>query len=80
MVWNERPLATSPLAVGRFAAKKGSLRSPRGQLVASLVANQNMVFTSYCTLSDSFIENYIKESNSLHLFKMKLKKKIDMNY
>ena len=30
-----RPLATSSLAVGRFAAKKGSLRSPRGRLVAS---------------------------------------------
>ena len=30
------PLATSSLAVGRFAAKKGSLRSPRGRLVASL--------------------------------------------
>ena len=32
-----RPLATSSLAVGRFAAKKGSLRSPRGRLVASLL-------------------------------------------
>ena len=31
-----RPLATSSLAVGRFAAKQGSLRSPRGRLVASL--------------------------------------------
>ena len=31
-----RPLATSSLAVGRFAAKKGSLRSARGRLVASL--------------------------------------------
>ena len=31
-----RPLATSSLAVGRFAAKKGSLRSPRGRLVVSL--------------------------------------------
>ena len=31
-----RPLATSSLAVGRFAAKKGSLRSPSGRLVASL--------------------------------------------
>ena len=81
MAWDEGPLATSPLAVGRFAAKKGSLSSPRGQLVASLVANQNMVFTSYCTLTDSFIENDIKESNSLHLFKTKLKKKLlDMNY
>ena len=30
------PLATSSLAVGRFAAKQGSLRSPRGRLVASL--------------------------------------------
>ena len=29
-------LAPSSLAVGRFAAKKGSLRSPRGRLVASL--------------------------------------------
>ena len=27
---------TSSLAVGRFAAKKGSLRPPRGRLVASL--------------------------------------------
>ena len=32
-----RPLATSSLAVGLFAAKKGSLRSPRGRLVASLI-------------------------------------------
>ena len=31
------PLATSSLAVGRFAAKQGSLRSPRGRLVASLI-------------------------------------------
>ena len=33
------PLATSSLAVGRFAAKKGSLSSPRGRgrLVASLL-------------------------------------------
>ena len=31
-----RPLATSLLAVGRFAAKQGSLRSPRGRLVASI--------------------------------------------
>ena len=30
------PLATSSLAVGRFAAKQGSLCSPRGRLVASL--------------------------------------------
>ena len=29
-------LATSSLAVGPFAAKTGSLRSPRGRLVASL--------------------------------------------
>ena len=28
---------TSSLAVGRFAAKQGSLRSPRGRLVASLI-------------------------------------------
>ena len=32
-----RPLETSSLAVGRFAATQGSLRSPRGRLVASLV-------------------------------------------
>ena len=32
----DRPLVTSSLAVGRFAAKQGSLRSPRGRLVASL--------------------------------------------
>ena len=31
-----KPLATSSLAVGRFAAKQGSLRSPRGRLVVSL--------------------------------------------
>ena len=31
------PLATSSLAVGRFAAKQGSLRSPRRRLVASLI-------------------------------------------
>ena len=29
----------SSLAVGRFAAKKGSLRSPRGRLVASLISH-----------------------------------------
>ena len=39
--WNpssetSRPLATLSLAVGRFASKQGSLRSPRGRLVASL--------------------------------------------
>ena len=34
---DEGPLSTSSLAVGRFAAKKGSLRSPRGRLVASLL-------------------------------------------
>ena len=34
-----RPLATSSLAVGHFAAKKGSLRSPRGRLVTSLSGN-----------------------------------------
>ena len=33
-IWRA-PLATSSLAVGRYAAKKGSLRLPRGQLVAS---------------------------------------------
>ena len=33
-----RPLATSSLAVGRSAAKQGSLRSPRGRLAASLDA------------------------------------------
>ena len=35
-----RPLATSSLVAGRFPAKRGSLRSPRGRLVrlvASLV-------------------------------------------
>ena len=31
-----KPLATSSLAVGRFAAKQGSLRSPRSRLVARL--------------------------------------------
>ena len=31
---------TSSLAVGRFAAKKGTLRSPRGRLVASLAASK----------------------------------------
>ena len=31
------PLATSSLAVGRFAAKQGSLCSPRGRLVAYLI-------------------------------------------
>ena len=36
-IWRGTPLATSSLAVGRFAAKKGSLRSPRGRLVASLL-------------------------------------------
>ena len=37
------PLATSSLAVGRFAAKQGSLRSPRGQLVASLEKQQQQL-------------------------------------
>ena len=36
-----RPLATSSLAVGRFAAKKGSLRSPSGRLVASLQVRES---------------------------------------
>ena len=31
---------TSSLAVGRFADKKGTLRSPRGRLVASLAASK----------------------------------------
>ena len=31
-----RPLATSSHVVGRFAAKRGSLRSPRGRFIASL--------------------------------------------
>ena len=35
-----RPLATSSLAVARFAAKQGSLRSPTGRLVASLLLPQ----------------------------------------
>ena len=35
-----RPLATSSLAVGRFPAKQGSLRSPRSRLVASLLLPQ----------------------------------------
>ena len=41
-----RSLATSSLAVGRFAAKKGSLRSPRGRrrLVASLRTFQHHSF------------------------------------
>ena len=34
-----RPLATSSLAVGRFAAKQGLLRSPRGRLVAILTGD-----------------------------------------
>ena len=37
-----RPLATLSLAVGRFAAKKSSLRSPRGRLVASLAGSKTM--------------------------------------
>ena len=39
-----RPLATSSLAVGRFAAKKGSLCSPRGRLVASLSLSLLLLF------------------------------------
>ena len=38
---------TSSLAVGRFAAKQGSLRSPRGRLVASLIVPR---FHPYCSL------------------------------
>ena len=36
-----RPLATSSLVVGHFAAKQGSLHSPRGRLVASLKFKRN---------------------------------------
>ena len=36
-----QPLVTSSLAVGRFAAKQGSLPSPRGRLAASLGILQN---------------------------------------
>ena len=39
-----RPLVTSSLVVGRFAAKKGSLRSPRGRLVESLEFHVRMLF------------------------------------
>ena len=45
-----RPLATSSLAVGRFAAKKGSLRSPRGRLVASLRYFGRLRAVSYFSL------------------------------
>ena len=38
-----RPLTTSSLAVGRFAVKKGSLRSPRGRLVSSLIVKLLLV-------------------------------------
>ena len=37
-----RSLATSSLTVGRFTAKKGSLRSPRSRLVASLASVSNL--------------------------------------
>ena len=40
-----QPLATSSLAVGHFAAKQGSLRSPRGQVVASLKTSLKNGFT-----------------------------------
>ena len=46
-----RPLATSSLAVGRFAAKQGSFRAPRGRLVASLPYGAHKAFSkgvSYC--------------------------------
>ena len=46
-----RDLATSSLAVGRFAAKKGSLRSPRGRLVASL--GEEMYVCTYVLLPTS---------------------------
>ena len=40
-----RPLATSSLAVGRFAAKKGSLGSPRGRIVANLQVLQTALIS-----------------------------------
>ena len=60
-----QPLTISSLAVGRFAAKKGSLRSPRGRLVTSLAPglyflnftvfpNFNSIFQ---TFSRSALEN-----------------------
>ena len=43
--------ATSSLAVGHFAAKRGSLRSPRGRLVASLLYSSCQAFLiSSCNL------------------------------
>ena len=44
---SDLPLATSSLAVGRFAAKQRSLRSPRGRLVASLICPQNWYLQAY---------------------------------
>ena len=41
-----RPLATSSLAVGRFSAKKGSLRSTRGRIVASLRVTRSVAFST----------------------------------
>ena len=40
ILYGAGPLATSPLAAARFAAKEGSLRSPRGRLLASLSMTQ----------------------------------------
>ena len=38
-----RPLTTSSVAVGRFTATKGSLHSPRGRLVSSLIVKLLLV-------------------------------------
>ena len=63
-IWRgTRPLATSSLAVGRFAAKKGSLRSPRGRLVASLalalkvIISLNDLDTIFKTLTEGHTLN-----------------------
>ena len=60
-----RPLATSSLAVGRFALNKGSLRSPRGRLVASLNTWIRKLKASIITLQ---ISSFHVESSLLTVF------------
>ena len=56
-------LATSSLAVGRFAAKQGSLRSPRGRLVASLGQFQRVSIVQFSVIETSSFFNNIKVVN-----------------
>ena len=57
-----RPLATSSLAVGCFAVKKGSLHSPRGRLVASLKQRKRLKYCSSCAFVRviDFLDNNVQ--------------------